>query len=250
MSGSLHSNYSPVSYATQVQTAIITGSSKMMKSATLILMVLMWIPLRSTGDVYKYVDGDGRIYFTDTPLQGSRYRLEWKRAAKRVIEENNKRLIATGRRRIPIGSSMLAISPKALSAKRSRYVRLIEHTARRFNLHPELLHAVIRAESAYNPNAISPAGAIGLMQLMPATAARYGVSNIYDPAENISGGAQYLRFLLNMFEHDLRLALAGYNAGESAVVKYGNRVPPYPETQQYVRKVLQFLWAERASAGR
>jgi soluble lytic murein transglycosylase-like protein len=208
-----------------------------------LILVLFLIPFPSIGDVYKYVDSDGKIYFTDAPLQGSDYRLEWKRASKK-IKEKNKRLIATGRRR-----NAVSVPPKHLSVRRSRYSSIIEGAANRFNLHPELLHAVIRAESAYNPSAVSSAGAIGLMQLMPATAARYNVSDIYDPVENVYGGAQYLRFLLDMFDHDLRLALAGYNAGENAVVKYGNRIPPYPETQKYVRKVLQFLWAERASAG-
>lgn len=207
-----------------------------------LIWVLVWIPFPSCGDVYKYVDTDGKIYFTDAPLQGSGFRLEWKRASKKLIKENSKRLIATGRRKH-------AVPPKKLSVRRNRYASVIEGAARSYNLHPELLHAVIRAESAYNPSAVSSAGAIGLMQLMPATAARYNVSDIYDPAQNVRGGAQYLRFLLDMFEHDLRLALAGYNAGENAVVKYGNRIPPYPETQKYVRKVMQFLWAERASAG-
>ncbi len=110
---------------------------------------------------------------------------------------------------------------------------------------PELLHAVIRAESAYQPNALSHAGACGLMQLMPATAKRFKVQNIWDPAENIEGGATYLRFLMDLFGNDLRLALAGYNAGENAVKRYDNQIPPYSETQNYVRKVLQFLWAEQ-----
>jgi soluble lytic murein transglycosylase-like protein len=87
------------------------------------------------------------------------------------------------------------------------------------------------------------------MQLMPGTAKRYRVKDIWDPADNLRGGARYLRDLLDMFDNDLRLALAAYNAGENAVIKYGNRIPPYPETQRYVRKVLQFLWAERGSAG-
>jgi soluble lytic murein transglycosylase-like protein len=121
--------------------------------------------------------------------------------------------------------------------------------ARQHDLYPELLHAVIRTESAYNPAALSSAGAVGLMQLMPGTAKRYGVPDIWDPVENLRGGARYLRDLLDLFGNDLRLALAAYNAGENAVIKYGNRIPPYPETQRYVRKVLQFLWAERTSAG-
>ena len=94
---------------------------------------------------------------------------------------------------------------------------------------------------------MSSAGAIGLMQLMPGTAARYKVGDIWEPAANVRGGAAYLRDLLDMFDQDLRLALAGYNAGEGAVMKYGRQIPPYPETQQYVRKVLQFLWDEQRS---
>jgi soluble lytic murein transglycosylase-like protein len=223
-----------------------------MNRASLGLMLVFFLAaFPSVGDVFKYVDADGKIYFTDAPLQGSDYRLEWKRTSKKIIKENSKRLVATGRRKhsLPSVSSISTVPPKKLSVRRSRYTTLIERTARQQGLHPELLHAVIRAESAYNPSAVSSAGAIGLMQLMPATAARYNVSDIYDPVENVRGGAQYLRFLLEMFDQDLQLALAGYNAGENAVVKYGNRIPPYPETQKYVRKVLQFLWAERASAG-
>lgn len=222
-----------------------------MKGAILgLMLVSAWISFPSFGDVFKYVDADGKIYFTDSALQGSDYRLEWKRASKKLIKENSKRLIATGRRKYRSPKLSRLVPPKKLSVRRIHYVSLIEKTAKRFSLHPELLHAVIRAESAYNPSAVSSAGAIGLMQLMPATAARYNVADIFDPVENVRGGAQYLRFLLDMFDHDLRLALAGYNAGENAVVKYGNKIPPYPETQQYVRKVLQFLWAERASATR
>lgn len=207
-----------------------------------LISLLLFFPCLATGDVYKYVDAGGKIHFTDVALSDGRYRLEWKRKAKKIVSENKKRLVAAGRRRIA------RVPPKHLSVRRSRYNQIIERTARRYNLRPELLHAVIRTESAYNPSAVSSAGAVGLMQLMPATAARYKVSDIWDPEENVRGGAEYLRYLLDMFEHDLRLALAGYNAGENAVVKYGNRIPPYPETQKYVRKVLQFLWAERASA--
>ncbi|WP_133512107.1 lytic transglycosylase domain-containing protein [Candidatus Thiosymbion oneisti] len=214
-----------------------------------LLLVLIGIPFPCSGDLYRYLDADGKLYFTDAPLKGSKYHLEWKRATKKLIEESNNRFIVF-RRRLPVPSNKIPALSKQLSVRRKRYAALIERTARRFKLRPELLHAVIRAESAYNPTAVSSAGAIGLMQLMPATAARYKVSDPYDPAQNVRGGAQYLRFLLKMFGNNLRLALAGYNAGENAVVKHGNQVPPYPETQQYVRKVLQFLWAEQAMAKR
>jgi soluble lytic murein transglycosylase-like protein len=104
---------------------------------------------------------------------------------------------------------------------------------------PLLLYSVMRQESAFDTQAVSHKGARGLMQLMPATAARFGVKNIHDPEQNIHGAAQYLRFLLDTFDGDVRLALAGYNAGEGAVKKYGYSVPPYPETINYVRKITR-----------
>src|ERR1700737_161617 len=114
-------------------------------------------------------------------------------------------------------------------------------------------------ESSFKSHAISPKGARGLMQLMPFTAMRYGVTNIFDPRQNIEGGARYLRFLLDHFDGDVNLALAGYNAGEGAVEKYGWRVPPYSETQEYVRRISRrysllrdpkaALYAPRLNAG-
>lgn len=107
----------------------------------------------------------------------------------------------------------------------------------RHGVDPLLLYSVMHQESSFKSRAISPKGARGLMQLMPMTAARYGVRNIFDPKQNIDGGARYLRFLLSRFDGDLNLALAGYNAGEGAVEKYGWRIPPYSETQEYVRRI-------------
>ncbi len=102
---------------------------------------------------------------------------------------------------------------------------------------PLLLYSVMHQESSFKSRAVSPKGARGLMQLMPGTAVRYGVTNIFDPRQNIEGGARYLHFLLDRFDGDLSLALAGYNAGEGAVEKYGWRIPPYSETQEYVRRI-------------
>jgi len=110
--------------------------------------------------------------------------------------------------------------------------------AQQTKLDPALLHAVIRVESAYNPRALSPRGALGLMQLMPATAKRFDVKNPYDPHQNILAGAKYLSELSRMFKGDIRLALAAYNAGPNAVIKYGSKIPPYTETKLYVPKVL------------
>jgi soluble lytic murein transglycosylase-like protein len=102
---------------------------------------------------------------------------------------------------------------------------------------PLLLYSIMHQESSFKSHAISPKGARGLMQLMPGTAVRFGVTNIFDPKQNIEGGARYVRFLLDRFDGDVNLTLAGYNAGEGAVEKYGWRVPPYAETQEYVRRI-------------
>jgi soluble lytic murein transglycosylase-like protein len=113
---------------------------------------------------------------------------------------------------------------------------LIDSGARN-GIDPLLLYSIMHQESSFKSHAISPKGARGLMQLMPGTAVRYGVTNIFDPRQNIEGGARYVRFLLDRFDGDVNLTLAGYNAGEGAVEKYGWRIPPYAETQEYVRRI-------------
>jgi soluble lytic murein transglycosylase-like protein len=118
-----------------------------------------------------------------------------------------------------------------------RYDQLIKDSAARNGIDPNLIVAVMRQESGYNSRARSYKGAMGLMQLMPATARRFGVTNFYDPAQNIEGGARYLRFLMDTFNGDIKLVLAGYNAGEHAVFNYGNTIPPYRETRNYVRAI-------------
>lgn len=119
------------------------------------------------------------------------------------------------------------------------YHQLVAQASRTHGISARLLHAVIRAESNYEANAVSRAGALGLMQVMPGTATRYGVDNPLDPAANIEAGAQYLRSLLERYEGDLVLALAAYNAGEGAIARHGG-VPPYPETTRYVERVLHY----------
>jgi len=119
-----------------------------------------------------------------------------------------------------------------------RYNEIISKAADRFRLDVALIKAVIKAESNFNHRAVSPAGAQGLMQLMPATASLLNVDNVFHPEENIEGGARHLRYLMDLYNGNLTLVLAAYNAGENAVAKYGNAVPPYRETRYYVRRVL------------
>ena len=113
----------------------------------------------------------------------------------------------------------------------------IVDSSRRYGIDPLLIYSQMHQESSFKLTATSNKGASGLMQLMPATARRLGVTNIYDPKQNIDGGVKYMRMLLDMFGQDVNLALAGYNAGEGAVMKYGNQIPPYNETQEYVRRI-------------
>lgn len=120
------------------------------------------------------------------------------------------------------------------------YDQLVDRAAHQYGLESELLHAVISVESRYNPKAVSRKGAMGLMQLMPDTARRYGVVDAFNPEQNVSGGAQYLRDLLQKFNSDISLALAAYNSGENTVVRSGNRIPAIKETADYVPRVLGF----------
>ena len=124
--------------------------------------------------------------------------------------------------------------------------RLVDMIAPSSGLEPQLLLAVISAESGFRAKAVSPKGAQGLMQLMPATARRMGVTDPFDPEQNVRGGARYLTELMRMFNDDLRLALAAYNAGENAVLRHGRAMPPYPETRQYVARVMKRYDALRA----
>ncbi len=179
-------------------------------------LVFLALSFSTVADVYKYVAPDGSVYYTDEPKKGYRY--------KRIIKTPVKKAKKASRR--------------SLMAKKQKYHPLITQAALKYHVDAKLLHAVIQTESAYNPNAVSPKGAVGLMQLMPETAKRYGVKNRRNAKQNIDGGARYLKDLLAMFNSNLKLAVASYNAGEGAVKKYKNTIPPYPETQNYVRQVL------------
>ena len=147
--------------------------------------------------------------------------------------------------RIPV----VQTAPGAATAKApgQRVSEAVEAAAKQHDVDPLLVHSVIQAESNYDPLAVSPKGAQGMMQLMPATARRFGVKNSFDFAENIDGGVRYLRYLMDLFQ-DEKLAVAAYNAGERAVMHYGG-VPPYPETKSYVRAVTgSYAGAKQAAA--
>ncbi|MEW8508528.1 MAG: lytic transglycosylase domain-containing protein [Candidatus Thiodiazotropha sp.] len=184
----------------------------------ILLGVCFCLPLSVNAEIYKYKGADGSVHFTDKPMKGN-YRLLWRSGKKKRKSHSN-------------------YSLALLRKNKARLTPLIEKVAKQLHLHPGLLHAVVMVESAYDTKAISKKGARGLMQLMPQTADRYGVDDSYDPQQNLQGGAQYLKDLLQMFEFDIKLALAAYNAGENAVIKYGKKIPPYRETQNYVKKVL------------
>lgn len=167
--------------------------------------------------IYTFTDANGVMHFTNVPST-PRY-ADMKRVA--YMPEP-------------------AASLRARLVDPGRFSPLVEQAAREHQIDQALLRAVIAVESGYDPNAVSHKGAVGLMQLMPQTARRYGVRNMYDPAQNIQGGARYLRDLMGKFNNDLPLVLAAYNAGEDAVAQHGNRIPPYRETRSYVPRVLDF----------
>ncbi len=176
----------------------------------------------AAADIYQWRDRYGTLHFTNVPTN-SRYRV--------VMKDSGARARATAKAR--------RSQSRGVHRDSHRFDPIITAMARRYQVDQSLVKAVIHAESSYQPNAISPAGARGLMQLMPATAARHGVRNIHSPAENIRGGVEHLRTLLDRYENNVVLALAAYNAGAGAVDRHRG-IPPYRETQNYVQRVLRF----------
>lgn len=167
------------------------------------------------------------------------------RVASKVSSKASGRAQQAGSKQVVQGGSRSLRSSGSVS--RIQIQALVEKAARRHDVDPRLVHAVIRQESGYDPFAVSSKGAMGLMQLMPMTADRFGVQNIFDPAENVQGGVQYLRHLLDRYNGDPRLTLAAYNAGEGAVDRYGD-IPPYRETVDYVSKVRR-LYGSAVGSG-
>ena len=181
----------------------------------LVIIAGVSVSTRAQAGVYTFTDASGVIHFTNRPAD-PRYA----------------GMMRVGYVPDPAQPTMAPL------ADPNRYTPLVKKTARELQIDEALLRAVIAVESGYDAHAVSSRGAVGLMQLMPETARRYGVTNLYDPAQNIRGGAHYLRDLMGRFNNDLSLALAAYNAGEDAIVQHGNRIPPYRETLMYVPKVL------------
>jgi soluble lytic murein transglycosylase-like protein len=194
-------------------------------------------------NVYALVEEDGTVRFSNTPddpryklflREPTEYKLRDPVQVRGVRNPGDYRLRAAWGRADPVFENpLLADKP---------YQGTVVAAAKEHRVDPALVHAVIAVESNYNPNALSHKGAVGLMQVMPDTGRRYGVKakELKHPEKNIRAGVQYLADLLEMFDGDLKLALAGYNAGENAVLRHGRRVPPFAETQAYVPRVLGF----------
>jgi len=172
-------------------------------------------------DIYAYADSAGGMHYSNVPTD-QRYLL-----------------ILTEPRDPPPARKGPVMTMADWQRRGAAFSEMIDATARRAQLQPALLRAVIAIESAFDPQALSPKGAQGLMQLRPATARRYGVAHPFDPAQNLRGGARYLSDLLKRYGNDLHLALAAYNAGEDAVDRNGRAIPPFPETQAYVPAVMK-----------
>jgi soluble lytic murein transglycosylase-like protein len=175
--------------------------------------------------IYKFVDDNGLVHYTDQPET---------KGYKRIIKTVDKPKKFSFFRDYPVSAKRQHFS----SVNKEHFSSLIEQAAYKYQVDPKLVHAVVQTESAYNSDAVSRAGAVGLMQLMPATAKRFGVYDRNDPDQNVDGGTRYLKYLLDLFGPNLQLAVAAYNAGENAVMKHNYSIPPYRETQNYVRQVL------------
>jgi soluble lytic murein transglycosylase-like protein len=198
----------------------------MVRTTLLAAVLCALTPALAHAQLYSWRDASGRLIISDTAKDPS---------AKTYAVAY-------------VGSGYGVAKPIGGGRRITEYDDLIAEHASRHALQPDFVRAVIQAESAFNPRARSPKGAMGLMQLMPSTAADYRVVNAYDPAENIRAGVAYLKSLMTRFGNDASLALAAYNAGPGAVEKYG-RVPPYKETRQYVSKIQANTKAAAAAAG-
>jgi hypothetical protein len=195
------------------------------------VMLALGVSVAARADVYSWTDSDGVAHFTNLKPKGG----QWKKVAWMGPDIGSK---ASARR----GSCERCDKVAATDTSPERFHRydpFILEASQLYRIPVPLIRAVIKVESDYDPRAISRAGAQGLMQLMPETAQRMQVRDVMDPRENVLGGVRYLRVLANMFNGDLQLTLAGYNAGENAVVRHGG-IPPFDETEDYVARVLAY----------
>jgi len=188
---------------------------------------------RASG-IYRYVEEDGTIVYTNVKPDTSAG------SVKKLRKLKGRSFHAA-----PDHSTETAIPPPRSRMTQAEFDDHVVKSARRYRIPEALVLAVMHTESNFNPGAISPKGASGLMQLMPATARDMYVKDLFDVADNIEGGTRYLRFLANMFDGDMVKMVAAYNAGPDAVKKYGGKVPPYAETQAYVKKVLALYFKYR-----
>lgn len=196
-------------------------------AGALALPLLVALPLTAAADIYQWTGADGVVHFTNRPSGNPAAKVYMKSSAPSGAGN-------------AVRSGVTPFSPQDRDL--SRYTRFDEHirqAAALYQIPEPLVRAVIKVESDYDPRAVSYAGARGLMQLMPETASRMQVKDISDPRENIFGGVRYLRVLANTFNGDLELTVAGYNAGEQAVMSHGG-IPPYAQTRDYVVKVTKF----------
>ena len=198
-----------------------------------IFLALVLPTVTFAGGIYKYVEKDGTIVYTNVPPKGAQAR-----QARKVEGEFRPAPSPDAPSRISVRSRIAA----------GEFDAYIDEAAVRYKMPPALVRAVMHAESAFDPNAISVVGASGLMQLMPGTAREMYVKDIFDPKDNIEGGVRYLRVLANEFDGDMVKMVAAYNAGPEAVKKYGGQVPPYAETQAYVRKVISLYFQYKTQA--
>jgi len=180
------------------------------------------LPVVVQAEIYIYTDPFGKRVVTDRPLQEPGYRLQHRRSGAEDVGH-----LLSGR--------MDGLN----SRRRQLYDAYIRDSSRNYRIDPALVKAVIHVESDFNPLAVSPKGAQGLMQLMPQTAARYQQKDLFSPMANIDVGTRHLAVLIQRYPHDIRLALAAYNAGEHNVDRYQG-IPPFRETQDYVKKVLKY----------